>query len=215
MPQVPVDVLLSLQKLAYQLLLHVNHRASLDPSWLGGDARTELASRRKCAQWLDRNRSYLPTDLMPLENNEEFANLFSSFFDVSFDIDSRQAMGEVYDSRITRRKKGASKGRADSEIAIAVRYLLARNGIRIELDQARTLTNREDLRLDSVVLAYVWELERRAVGKSKGRVAHRIWLEMPYDVRTNLSEDMVWLARTRLSDAAKELLAQGPPTDLS
>ena len=91
-------------------------------------------------------------------------------------------------------------------IALAVKHTLAAEGIRLSESEAARLANRAQLRIDVAICAYVWELGRRAKRKSKGRAAHVIWRMMPIDVRKSLDEQMYWLAKGRIMEAAREIV---------
>jgi hypothetical protein len=208
MPRLPVGELLHLQALAYRLLLCIDRLASKDPEWLGPDSLQQLSRPRTCLAWLQRRRAELPAELLPAERLEEFSHLLASFFDTSFEVSATEFEGDLLHTGLRRRHPSGRNRAIQSEVAIAVRYRLAREGVKLDPDQARALTRREDLKDDSIVIAYVWELERRALGKSRGSIAHRIWRSMPTAVRTSLSEEAVRRAQARLLGAGQELVSK-------
>ena len=70
---------------------------------------------------------------------------------------------------------------------------------------------RRDLRDAVLVWTYVWELDRRARNKGKGRVVHRIWRAIPSQTRRALTADRVWSARQQVLDATREFLNDVSP----
>jgi hypothetical protein len=199
-----VSELLALHDAAYRLLLRIDRWAAQDPSWLSSSAVEQLRHGDSCRAWLERRAPELPAELLPQPRLlGPFSELFASFFETSFEVKQTAFESELLDARIKRRRR--APGKIDGVVSLALRHQLARSGVRIELAQARTLCRRNSLRTDSLLLAYIWELERRAMGKSKGPIAHRIWRSIPREIRTSLTEEAISLARERVIEAARTM----------
>lgn len=99
------------------------------------------------------------------------------------------------------RDRGLGKGQV---VALAVKHRLSREGVKLSVGDASRLVRRPDVKVDAIIVAYMWELERRALGKGKGPVAHELWGSMPRPVRSSLCAEQVWLAVSRLIEAANE-----------
>ncbi len=198
MTRLDVSTLLRLQRQAYGLLLYLDRRAATEPELLSPELVVQLSNGRTAVQWLRQSYSDLPQQLVPERKLwEPFARLFASFFPTSFQVDHMELDGQLIESRIRRGRirGGSNSGKVIGLIALAIKHVLSAENIRVDRDEARRLAERDDIRTESRVLAYVWELDRRARGKSKGAVVHRLWLSLPVSVRTSLDESVWWLAR--------------------
>ena len=200
-----ISDLLRLHRCAYLTLLDLDRRANGDPSVLSVEVVEQLCDTRLCGAWLHANLESIPSELRPLDHEHEaFAALLSSFMDTSFEIERTTFDGRTVSVRLHLQPRRGTKPM--EVIALAVKHTLAAAGIRLTESEATRLANRDQLRTDVAICAYVWELGRRAKGKSKGRAAHVIWRMMPLDVRKSLDEQMYWLAKTRILDAAREIV---------
>ena len=198
MTKLDVSTLLRLQRQAYGLLLYLDRRATTEPELLSPELIDRLSSGKTAVQWLQQCHRNLPQQLVPERKRwEPFARLVASFFQTSFQVDHMELDGQLIESRIRRGRirGGSNSGKVIGLIASAIKHVLSAENIRVDRDEARRLAERDDIRTESRVLAYVWELDRRARGKSKGAVVHRLWLSLPVSVRTSLDESVWWLAR--------------------
>jgi hypothetical protein len=213
MARVEVEDLLRLHAAAYGTLLHLDRLAAEDPDWLGPEALKQLRHPRRCAEWIESKRALLAKSPVPAPDDHpaEFAGLLSSFFETSFDARSFVWDGEVQRSGIQRQYHRRDTRGVATALVEAVAYQLSRDGAKTDRAVVRKLVEREELWVDALVVGYVWHLERRAIGKSKGPVAHQMWTLMPYAVRKLLSAESVRLARGRLLEAAK--LARNAESD--
>lgn len=208
MNKLDVATLLRLHYNAYQLLLYIDQRSMTQPQWLAPQVAEQLASRRTAAQWLADHRSELPADLLPeSEHVEPFANLFASFFQISFEVEHVEFENALLSARI---RSGLSQadphGRSTREVvAAALKYALANEGIRLTIPESRQLAKNTDIQTETRILAYVWELDRRARGKSKGAVVHTLWRSLPSEARRNLDEDTLWLEKQVVLNAANTM----------
>ena len=209
MANLDTATLLRLHQCAYRMLLHIDRRAVDDPTWLTPEVVELLVDGSSCVQWLRDNERVLPLELLPEREYEDaFARLLASFFEVSFEVRHSELGGVFYGTRLQtrRRQRGHGSGQLRAMIAQAVRATLASEGVRLDYNSAMTLARREDLRLDARIVAYIHELRCRAYGESKGSPVHGLWRSIPVDVRTSLNEETVWLARSRIREAADALL---------
>ncbi len=205
-----VAELLRLQAKAYELLLWLSHASADDPRLLSADAAAGLARAGSAAAWFERHRPLLPPDLAALDPHGPFANLLASFFATSFRVEQVEFDNRLVWARIV---LGTSAGTPDRtgvahSQALAVKHLAASERLPLTEAQARDLVRtRRDLR-DAVLLwTYVWELDRRARGKGKGPVVHRIWRSLPGDTKRALTADLVWSARQDVLAAARDVAA--------
>lgn len=195
--RIDVATLLRLQRSAYRLLLHIDRLGRDDPSWLSPDVVQTLSDGASAMAWIQANRPALPERLLAEADCEVmFGNLVASFFCTSFHADYL-ASGDKID--FARLRLGAACERPSpigerTAVAYAIRHLLAYDGVRIDSRTARRLAKSRGIHNETRVIAYVWELDRRARGKSKGPVAHEIWKAIPRELRAELAEEIVWLA---------------------
>lgn len=154
------------------------------------------------------HRNEFPERLLPeLECEGLFGNLVASFFRTSFHAEYLVSNDRIDFARL--RVGGSpfrqSRAREQNTVSYAIRHWLAFEGIRIDAINASKLARRRDIRDETRVVAYVWELNRRAHGKSRGSVVHGVWKSMPQELRTELTEEIVWLAfevvRRQVTDA--------------
>ena len=210
MSRIAIADLLRTHSQAYKLLMHLDRRASTDPSIFGSDTVKAMSTGETCVLWLDEHRRELPPELLPREEDRlTFAEMLSSFFRVSFDVEVVELNGHVLDARIRRgRKPQPNQVRSrEAYTAVAVRRALSAEGVKLTEDGVRTLVRRRELRDELHILAYVHELERRASGKSKGPVAHRLWRSLPLETRKTLDEGCVRQAMERIISVARGMLA--------
>ncbi|NOX58293.1 MAG: hypothetical protein GXP29_05465 [Planctomycetes bacterium] len=196
-----VAELFELHRRAYGLLMHINKMASDDPAWLGAESLRQISNGRSCERWLCENKTELPDCYLPERQiAKAFAFLFASFFETSFRVDQMEFDDELLDAhlRTRRRRVHGRHHNVRHVVALAVKHVLAREGIRLSIDDASKIANRQDIKIDTRVVAYVWELGRRACGKTKGQVVHHLWRSIPVDIRKSLDEDVYWLAKQRI-----------------
>lgn len=197
--------LLELQALAYELLKWLDQEAVGDPELLSSAAPL-LARPGTTADWLESRRDRIPAELVPADSRDAFASLFCSFFTTSFQVTSTEFGDRVVWSRVERTVPGRA-GVANSQ-ALALKHLAASEGRRItEKESSDLVKSTPGLRADLLLWTYVWELDRRARGKGKGQVAHRIWRSIPWETKRDLRADDVWAARGRLLEAVRAYLA--------
>lgn len=192
---------------AYALLLRINALAERDPAWLSEESLKDLSHPGRCVQWLSDRRERLPRELIPLSRLEPLAGMLSSFFDTSFDVKSVVVNGVLVNAKVKRKRVGSGRRAAETIVALAIRHQLSRDGCKLDDEEARRLCRSGETCEHALVSAYVWELERRAVGKSKGAIAHRIWMDMPHELRTRLDPQVVEHARQTLLAHAHKLAA--------
>ena len=92
--------------------------------------------------------------------------------------------------------------------ALALEHLGASEGLKLTHSEATRLVKRGSNQPAALIWAYVWELGRRAKGKGKGPVVHRVWREVPTDIRKALGLDVVWAAHCKLLNAARAFLGE-------
>jgi hypothetical protein len=192
--------LLHLHQRTYQLVLWLGQQAVHHPEMLSPEIMQELMKPVACAAWLASHRSVLPEDGLPEGDiSDEFANLFSSFFSTSFRVEHVSWNDELLNTTL---RAGPAANSAPTGFvaaqALALRHLGGSEGIRISDSEARTLAKRKSMRQTLLLWTYVWELGRRAKGKGKGEIVHRIWRSLPIDVRKNLTVEAIWEARSEL-----------------
>jgi hypothetical protein len=167
-----VAELLKLHHKAYELLLWVGRQAVRHPQTLSPAVVEVLTRPATCVNWLASNRSALPASLLPDGDiPDEFVNLFSSFFSTSFHVDHVSLGKELLDSSLS---TGSAAGKTKpsgylAAQALALRHLGGSEGTRISDAEARLLAKRKSLQPSLLLWTYVWELDRRAKGKAKGR----------------------------------------------
>ncbi|GJM25379.1 MAG: hypothetical protein DHS20C16_17940 [Phycisphaerae bacterium] len=206
--QPSVAELIEIHQRAYRLLMWINDEAAQNPAWLRPEAVGQMSSRSACEKWLWQNSSYLPSRFLPdRAHTKAFAAMFASFFDTSFRLDSLEFAGDLVDARLRRRRNRIHGGNHNMKhvVASAIRYVLSREGVRLTPDEAGRLAVRESLKIETRIVAYVWELGRRARGKSKGQIVHRLWRSIPPGVRRRLDEDFYWLAKSLVVEAGEGL----------
>lgn len=212
MDRITVANLLRIHSQAYKLLMHLDRRASTDPSVFGCDTLKAFSAGDTCACWLYEHRPDLPSELLPSsQETPVFAEMLSSFFRVSFDVEVVELNGRVLDARIRRGRKPQPNELRNSEVLTitAVRRVLSGEGIKISKEGVRGLVRDRGLRDDLHIVAYVYELQRRTQGKAKGPAAHRLWRSIPLETRKSLDENRVHRATERIITAAQVMLA-GP-----
>ncbi len=185
-----VESILQLQNQAYQLLMYIAGRANREPTWLSSHDAERLMKWESALDWMRKHGDDLPVQVPGSdEPAERLARLFASFFEVSFRVDKMSWDGVELETRVRRgRKPRPQELRKTSEVvALAVKHVLAREGVRMTVDQARRIAQWQRTKTQTRILAYVWELDRRARGKSKGSVVHTLWRSLPEDVRQSLS----------------------------
>lgn len=197
---------LSLHEQAYRLLLWLDRQAKSSPQALSSDEVARLAKPAGCLKWLEENRAALPGELRPAQSQaDEWANLFSSFFETSFEVRHLEFGGQLLDSNLTRRRPGGPSQFSEQSVqALAVKHLLAAYEVRVSQGDAAKLAQRKSIREHVVVWTYIWELSRRAIGKGKGVVVHRLWRSISPETRKSLSVDRAKQARQAIVDAAAE-----------
>lgn len=204
MRQPSVAELIEIHRRAYRLLMWINDEAAQEPAWLSPDSVGRMGNRSGCEQWLRENASNLPSRFVPEDGHvSAFAGILASFLETSFGVERMEVGGELVEARLRRRRHRIHGGRHNmmNVVAAALRHVLSRDGVRLTSDEAGRLARRESLRNETRIVAYVWELGRRARGKSKGAVIHRLWRSIPVEVRTTLDESGYWLAKTRVLEA--------------
>ncbi len=206
-----VAELLRLHDKAYQLLLWLGQRAVRHPKALSPEVVQQLARPATCAEWLAASRLSLPANVLPDKGMQDaFVNLFSSFFSTSFHVEHVSLGNKLLDSSLS---TGSSAGRRNpsgfiAAQALALRHLGGSENIRISDAEARTLAKRKSMQPNLLLWTYVWELDRRAKGKGKGEVVHRIWRSLPVDLRKNMTTEAVWEARNRLLETLGSFAAE-------
>jgi len=202
--------LLALHTRAYGLLLWLGEQAAKEPRWLAPGVVARLAKPATSVGWLEQNRGEIPSELLPSGPiGDDFAALFSSFFDTSFRVDHLDFEGVLLDSALKLGAEDPSPGGRGMEHsqALALKHLAAFEKMFLAQDDARRLVKRRNLRAASLIWTYAWELDRRARGKGKGPLVRKIWRAIPLEIRKTLSAEVVWGARLELLEAARALVA--------
>ncbi|MCA9255754.1 MAG: hypothetical protein KDA33_08940 [Phycisphaerales bacterium] len=208
-----VATLLRLQRSAYELLLRLDALGRENPAWLAPETIGELRKGASATAWLRANRSAFPAELWPeAEDERRFGNLVASFFRTSMRTQRLSCDGEMTFACL---RPGLMQGRRSgqrirSAVASALFELLAYERAEIDMRLARRLATSPTLECETRVLAYVWSLERRSRGSFKGAVVHGIWRSLPRDLRTDLSEEIVWLAFDTVRTEAERSACDAP-----
>jgi hypothetical protein len=188
------------------LVMHLDQLASRDPAWLDKTVLAALSDCTSCVEWLRRHWDALPADCLPERGDEvPFARLLGSFFETSFSVVRTELGGSLLDARLRRQHSSCRAGGYDIRklVGMAIKYLLASEGTRLDAGQARRFAESPTRQDDARVVAYMWELDRRARGKGKGPIVHRLWLSLPVTQRTALSVQMVDDAWAHILEAAQ------------
>jgi hypothetical protein len=196
-----ISKLLGLHQKAYRLLLFLAEQAKSNPSAFTDVVVEALSRKTSCARWLSANAAWIPKELKPKgEDASGFSALFSSFFGTSFRIDTLEWDGKAVDSTLrTGSRSGSISIRNVKHLkAMSLKYLCSQEGVRLDAARAGQLAGHKSIERELSLWAYVWGLDRRRKGKSKGPVVHKLWRSIPIDVRKNLTTDAVWNARQRL-----------------
>lgn len=192
-----VGELIRLQQAAYGLLLEIDRRSAADPQWLAPATREAIRQPQRCLAWLEEREFALPVfRQLDQRLRPAFASLFASFFCVSFEVEDVALGGQLLAARVGLRRRPPKFGTIRSLVMRGVRHDLSRTGIKISPEQARQLVEAPLLKTDVRVLAYIWELGRRAAGRSKGAEVHALWRSLPLETRKTLDESRVDMART-------------------
>lgn len=189
--------LLRLHNNAYALLIHLGQLARDEPAWLSPSVVRALSNGRSAAAWIAERRSELPESLLPEPAHEaSFGCLVASFLETSFHVEHQWYNETLHASYLRTGTSSVIRSRISELqiVALAVRHLLSHEGVQVAPHDASLLADRADIHVETRIIAYVWELDRRSRGKGKGPVVHALWKAIPKDVRKTLNEDVVWLA---------------------
>jgi hypothetical protein len=206
--------LLQIHRRAYELLMLLDQRASTDPEWLAPHVVDRLRRYESAKEWLAEHQNDLPDEFrFPPTLVEPFARLFSSFFETSFDVEQTTFQDKLLSARLRRGKRTESSMTRNTlpVVALALKHVLALEGIRLDARQTRSLAGRSDIHTETRIVAYIWELDRRVRGKAKGPVVHKLWLSLPVSVRKSLDDNMVWLAKDAVRRAAAAHRSESRP----
>jgi len=200
MDQPDVATALRLHSQAYGLLMHLADEGKRLPDRVQLRSLAAITSKHECALWLQTNLSTVPLAFRPPHDEFEwFANLFWSFFQVSFRIDTFEWDGELLDANfVVGGGRGSGQGTRQTKQA-AVRRLLRDRGHNPSNDAVRRLVKSKRLEPAVSIWTYAWQLRQRARGKNKGRSLRRLWRSIPFEARTSLTADAV--------DAAADAIA--------
>ncbi|HPF39646.1 MAG TPA: hypothetical protein P5081_13660 [Phycisphaerae bacterium] len=208
-----VATLLRLQRSAYALLLRLDSLGRDNPAWLAPEVIAELRTGASATAWLRANRSAFPAEFWPEAEDElRFGNLVASFFRTSMRTCRLSYDGETTFACL---RPGLAHGRRPGRriraaVASALHELLTHERAEIDIRTARRLATSSTIARETHVLAYVWSLERRSRGSFRGAVVHGIWKSLPRDLRTDLSEEIVWLAFDAVRTEAKRSACDAP-----
>ena len=219
---------LRIHSISYALLRWIDANAKRDQQWLDDQHVGTYRASDSCEKWLNRNRSTLPSDFRPdAAETRLVAHLLSSYFETSFEVhESGQLWNEclgTWDVPVQRRlisralapgsgkpKRFKERHRAKEEERVKRLKLLALEGLAQELDLAllsdelHAVASRPDLQLQLGLWSYAWELVRRTEFASQGPAVHRLWLELPDEMRKDLTAESIWNARAELAFALQE-----------
>lgn len=207
-----IERLLRLQNAAYRLLIAVSKLATQEPQMFPAETMLQLGTRRGCQAWIDQHRDCFPDVTLPSHDDlPDFCALFKSFFCTSFQIECLDFDGKnlATDVRRAKRTVRSNAGNVQHLKATALKHLCAKAGLKVTRTEALSFVSHAELNLSLKIWTYVWELNRRRIGKAKGPVAHALWKSIPVDRRKELSVDDVWDARSKLLQHVREFLAMG------
>ncbi len=211
-----LERVIRLHQQAYDVLCWLSNIAFARPYLLTERAADELRDAARCAQWVRKHRHEFPGRLRPTDDTiDEFAQLFSSFFQTSFRIERMYSAGRPCHYRIypkkdlaagrdklasRRRVPRATKRKRNEE----ARRLMARamqaidESVDVSQDAIATMYEDDELRQDLLLWAWAVELNDRAQGISHGPVVHVLWQQMAPNVRRHHTIGPVWAARENL-----------------
>ncbi len=179
------------------------------PELLDKAAAEQLAAKAGCREWLTSNLKRFPQAHRPTPNElDEFANLFWSYFQISFSVATMQWGNTTLDVDIkVKSAKDVAKDADGSAVSLtavkigALQRLFRSRGIEVSERRLRSLANSEPLKAEVALWTYVWELRQRAKGKSKGSALHRLWRSLDVGVRKDITADTVMAAAASIEAA--------------
>ncbi len=204
--------LLALQERAYNLLKWLADEVSWRPHLLLPQEAALLHKPEAARQWLDKFENVIPERLVPEPSDDDFVNIFSSFFSTSFRIGHFEFDGKLIESKVKLRTDHSyaslNSPSADQCAFLALKHLCNSEKLYLTDKEMKMLTRRKSLQEPLFVWTYVWELDRRAKGKGKGAVVHQIWRNIPRPTRESLSAEKVSNNKEQLLSAVSHLIAE-------
>ena len=158
-------------------------------------------------KWMSSNRSQLPTEYLPGPLQEvAFCRLLYSILQTSFRVERLVFNEESLKARLEagNRKSAGDWRRVRQVLALAVKHLAASEGMKITEADAREFALERVFQEDTRIWAYVWALNQRAKGKSKGATVYLIGRSLPPERRNALDVDCAWASRASLVSALKQ-----------
>lgn len=205
-----IESVLKANDAAYDLVIWLSREAKSRPDILNRDAAEQLDSRSGCRTWLETHRTELPEKLRPNEDElEGIANLFWSYFQVSFTVSTMEWHGDILDADV---KAKAPVDRAKDTTTLtavkigALKRLFRDNGVEVSERRLRSLAKSNRVEAEVSLWTYTWELRQRARGKSKGGLLHRLWRSLEWDTRKSVDTEAVL-------DSVAKLLAEAQHND--
>lgn len=195
-----LDKLITLQQKAYKLLRFLDK--AMNEGFISPKGAHDFMSMNKVAEsWIKQHIKNFPQDARPDVNNEQelevFCNLFSTFLDISFEIDEdpgKKLYSEgahcfcymcsylVNVSHLkTKKISKADKNRAKKMKYDAIVQLSLNKGFEVNHVSIDQLLESKDFRQDVAMIAYVQQLIDRAKGVSNGPAVLSLYRDFAWE----------------------------------
>ncbi len=195
-----IDNVISLHQKAYKLLLWV--QGAMDSGWISpGSAHKNMSAADVTKDWLLKHYSNIPKGARPSKDNQDaidaFCNLFSTFLVTSFDINEQPGkrlyseaahcfcpmcsymiqVSYLKPKKLTKK----DKARAKKLKLNALRQLCLDVDLEWQEEFIENLSENKDTFEETAIIAYSYELVRRAKGVVEGPAVLVLWRDFAWN----------------------------------